>query len=154
MALEPEAQPGQMDVELVELQAEPRLERQGSGLKERSVRSPVSAMRVAPVEFESPELAAEWRPVQRVQPAWRPLSARELPVPGAPERQAQRKVVQGRPEEQQASDGQLLRRHRALASRTLRRTRRLRQLALVLEWRCELFQQRRPVSSWSESFSP
>ena len=38
MRLEPEAQPGQMDVELAELQAEPRLERQESGLrlKERS----------------------------------------------------------------------------------------------------------------------
>ena len=47
MVLEPEAQPGQMDVELVELQAEPRLERQGAGLKERSVQSPVSAVRLA-----------------------------------------------------------------------------------------------------------
>jgi hypothetical protein len=79
------------------------------------------------------------------------LVAQELRVR---QRGPARRVVQQRPEQQQAADGLPLQRHRALAFQTLRRTRRLRQLALVLEWRCELFQQRRPVSNWSESFSP
>lgn len=160
MAVGSETEPGRMDVELMELQAVPRLERQGAGLKERMVQAPVSAVRRARkrpalVAFESPELVAELRPVRRKQQAWLPRAGQERRVQRrGPERQVRRKVAQRRPEEQRASDGRLLRRHRALASQTLRRTRRLRQLAPGLEWRCELFQQRRPVSSWSESFSP
>jgi len=104
-------------------------------------------------EFDSPELAV-WPPVRGELRASLQLVAQEPRVPQRGPGRLARQVVQQRPEQQQAADGQLLRRRRALASQTLRRTRRLRQLALVLEWRCELFQQRRPVSSWSESFSP
>jgi hypothetical protein len=63
VAVESEAQPERLDVELGKLQALPRLERQGAGLKERPVHSPVSALRLAwkrpAQEFESPELVAE-----------------------------------------------------------------------------------------------
>jgi hypothetical protein len=60
VAVEPEAQPERMDVELVELQDEPRLERQVPGLKERSVQAPVLAPRLAQkrlalIAFESAE---------------------------------------------------------------------------------------------------
>ncbi len=160
MVLEPEAQPERMDVELLEPQVERRLARQESGLKERPASAPVSAVRLARkrrvlVAFESAELGTEQLAEQRAQQAWLPLAGQELRAQGrGPERQAQRKAAQRRPEEQQASDEQLLQRPREPVSQTLRRTRRLRQLALAPEWRRELFRQHRPVSSWSESFSP
>jgi len=59
VAVESEAQPERLDVELVEPQAEPRLERQGAGLKELPAQSPVWAVRLAIVALESPELVAE-----------------------------------------------------------------------------------------------
>jgi len=55
MAVESEAQPERKDVELLELQAEPQPEQQGSGLKGRAAQSPVLAARLARQRPEQPE---------------------------------------------------------------------------------------------------